>query len=484
MNWNTRTVAFVGLMTLSILVFGCQATKIQEDINYGQTPKVYFDENKNGDSTIAVLQWEEFFQDPALKDLIAVALTNNQENLKTLERIKLAGAEFKMARVGMLPEINGFAGAYRQRFGEYTMDGVGNADSNLSPSVPEDKKIPDPYRDFIIGAQFNWELDIWGKYKNRKKAAAARYLASQEMANLVKTLLISEVAQSYYILVGLDEELRVLEENIRLQELAVNLTKDLKTAGKENQLAVDQFEALMLNSKALLVEKQRQLRSEELRLTGLLGVYQFDHQRLGLDRVFDRPELVQIGLPSDLLLLRPDIRSAEQELLASKADISVARAAYFPSFNLFGMAGFNAFDFSRLFLNPASSVYQFGAGLVAPVFNRNQIRANFEAANSRQRIAWYDYEQTVLRSYLEVLDLVNEFRTYDEQLQVKTYEVEVQKRSVENSNTMFMVGYANYLEVINAQSRALQSQIELIELKVKQLQSNVKLYRALGGGWI
>lgn len=483
MNLNRRIFSITGFLVTGLLLFGCQAARIQEGMGQGQIPSAYFEERKKEDTTIAILQWEEFFQDPALKDLISLALANNQENLKTLERIKLAGADFKIARVGMLPEINGIAGASRQRFGEYTMDGVGNADSNLSPTVPEDKKIPDPYRDFIIGAQFNWELDIWGKYRNRKKAAASRYLASQEMANLVKTLLISEVAQSYYILAGLDEELRVLEENIRLQELAVNLSKDLKTAGKENQLAVDQFEALMLNSKALLVEKQRELRSEELRMTGLLGIYQFDHQRVKLDQIFDKPDLIHVGLPSDLLLFRPDIRSSEQELLASKADIYVARAAYFPSFNLFGMAGFNAFDFSRLFLNPASSVYQFGAGLVAPVFNRNQISANFEAANSRQRIALYDYEQTVLKSYLEVLDLVNAFQTYDEQLQVKTYEVEVQRRSVENSNTMFMVGYANYLEVINAQSRALQSQIELIELKVKQLQSNAKLYRALGGGW-
>jgi outer membrane protein, multidrug efflux system len=181
--------------------------------------------------------------------------------------------------------------------------------------------------------------------------------------------------------------------------------------------------------------------------------------------------------------MRPDIRMAERELMASNADVYAARAAFFPSINLFGMAGFNSFDFSKLFLNPASVVYQLGAGLSAPIFNRNRIKMNMEVANSAQRIAWYNYEQTVLKSYVEVLDLVNQFQTLDQQLENKSNEVRVQKRSVENSNTMFTVGYASYLDVLNAQSRALQAEIELIELKIQQLQTRVNLYRALGGGW-
>jgi outer membrane protein TolC len=174
---------------------------------------------------------------------------------------------------------------------------------------------------------------------------------------------------------------------------------------------------------------------------------------------------------------------AERELIASNADVYAARAAFFPSVNLFGMAGFNAFDFSKLFFNPASMVYQLGAGLAAPVFNRNKIKMQYEAANALQKIAWYDYEQTVLKSYVEVLDLVNQFQTLDMQLENKSNEVLVQRRSVENSNIMFTVGYANYLDVLNAQSRALQAEIELVELKIEQLQTRVNLYRALGGGW-
>jgi outer membrane protein TolC len=218
-------------------------------------------------------------------------------------------------------------------------------------------------------------------------------------------------------------------------------------------------------------------------MSALLGSYQTDYERASLKEAFEKPGILRTGLPTDLLLLRPDVRMAERELMAANADIYAARAAFFPSVNLFGMAGFNAFDFSKLFFNPASAVYQFGAGLAAPLFNRNRIRMEFEAANANQRIAWYDYEQTVLRSYIEVLDLVNQFQTLDEQVENKSNEVLVQKRSVENSNTMFTVGYANYLDVLNAQTRALQAEIELIELKTQQLQARVDLYKALGGGW-
>ncbi|WP_291784629.1 TolC family protein [Cecembia sp.] len=479
---NIHTLA--GLVLTGLFLGSCKTAELTLEDTQTEMPSNFEVEIILEEKTsVALLQWQNFFEDENLKDLIQVALDNNQDHLKTLERIRIARANFRIAKGGLLPEVNALAGASVRRFGEYTMDGVGNADSNLSPTVPEDKLIPDPYRDFIIGTQFNWEIDVWSKLRNRKKAAFSRYLASEEMVNAIKTWLVGEVSQQYYELVALDEEIRILEANIQLQEFAVNLSKDLKESGKENQLAVDQFEALMLNSKAQLIDRKRELRTAELQMAQLLGVYDFQHTRNAMGEVFDTPDLIDIGLPAELLAFRPDIRIAERELLATKAEVQVARAAFFPSIQLGGMAGFNAFDFSRLFFSPASVVYQLGGGLVAPIFNRNQIKMNFEMAKASKKIAYLDYEQTVFKSYLEILNLVNEFEAFDEQLQLKTYEVEVQKRSVENSNIMFRVGYADYLEVLNAQSRALESEIELIELKREQLQTNVKLYRALGGGW-
>lgn len=482
---NKRVINnMLSLLAAAMLAWGCKSSQVgMEDQGHLDLPDSY---TSVGDSSanLAATNWKVFFEDEKLQNLIEVALENNQEVRKTLESIRIANAYMKMAKVGVLPEINITAGSGVRQFGDYTMDGVGNADTNLSETVPADKKLPDPYTDFMLGAEFNWELDVWGRYGSMKRSAASRWLASQEMANSVKTWLIAEIASLYYEMVGLDEEVIILQKNITYQQTAFDLSKDLKQTGKENQLAVDQFEAQLLNSKALLVQKQRELRSLEYALKGLLGIYSDGIQRTTLYEVNLAPEAVSTGVPADLLRYRPDVRMAERELAATKADVQVARAAFFPSLRLFGMAGFNAFDFSKLFLNPGSSVYQLGAGLVAPVFNRNQIRTSFESAKAQQRMAFLDYEQTVLKSYLEVLDRVNAYASLEEQLTLKTNEVMVQRRSVDNANTMFSVGYANYLEVLNSQKMALAAELEYVELKTEQLKNIVMLYKSLGGGWM
>ncbi|MCH6199179.1 TolC family protein [Aquiflexum sp. LQ15W] len=480
---KSRIHLIIGLLSVFFFNPACKTLEINQPNDSRILPTAFEQQELDTAEVYTLLSWERFFEDEKLKQLITLALANNQDNLKTLQKIRLSQANLRISKVGWMPEVNAIAGGSIRKFGEFTMDGVGNFDTNLSDNTSEEQKIPDPYRDFIIGGSFSWEVDVWGKYKNLRKSASARYLASQEMAHNVQTWLISQVAVQYYLLLGLDEEILILQENIKLQELAFILSKDLKESGKSNQLAVDQFEALLLNSKALVHEKQRMRRSAELQLTTLLGTYHTEFERATMDDAFIQSKILKIGIPAELLQFRPDIRMAERELIAANADVYAARAAFFPSVNLFGMAGFNSFDFSKLFLNPASMVYQLGAGLSAPIFNRNRIKMQFEVANASQRIAWYDYEQAVLKSYVEVLDLVNQFQTLDSQLENKSNEVMVQRRSVDNSNTMFTVGYANYLDVLNAQSRALQAEIELVELKIQQLQTRVNLYRALGGGW-
>jgi len=472
-------INLLGGMLLVLIVWSCKTGEITQTQNL-DVPADY-GVIQDSVETLAAENWKMFFEDEKLKSLISQALENNQDILKTMERIQIANAEMIKGKRGMFPEINAMAGARQKKFGEYTMDGVGNYDTNFSDNLAEDQKIPDPYRDFVLGAEFSWELDIWGKFHQRKKAAMARWLGTQQAANMAKTQLIANVAKFYYKMVGLDEEIIILKKNISYQEMAFNLSKDLKESGKETQLAVDQFEAQLLNSKSLLIQRERELRSVEIALMGLLGSYDDGLQRTTLSQVNFVPEIIQIGVPADLLQRRPDIKRAEMELEASKADVKVARKAFFPSLKLFGAAGFNAFEFSKLFLNPASSFYEAGAGLVAPIFNRSQIKASFEQAKATQRVAFLDYEQTVLNAYLEVLDMVNIYSTLDEQLELKTNEVLVLRRSISNANTMFSVGYANYLDVINSQNRALEAELDYVGLKTQKLQSLVELYRALGG---
>lgn len=471
-----------------VLASGCKVTDVSQPESSIQLPPEFggtdSDPAKSDSTTsLAQISWDNYFQDQRLKTLISSALTHNQDNLMTMQRIKASRASLLAAKARLIPTISGMAGASQRKFGEYTMDGVGNFDSNLSPTVPKDKRIPDPYKDFIIGANFEWELDVWGKFRNRKRSAASRYLASEEFSKSVRTWLVTEVASTYYELLALDAEIQVLNENILLQELALQLIIELKEGGRANQLAIDQFEALVLNSKAQLEAKVRQQKSAEYSLARLIGKVEIPLDRIDLDSAVEKPQAMEIGLPTQMIQYRPDVREAELNLHATKFDVSAAKAAFYPSINLFGMAGFNAFEFSKLFFNPASTMFQFGAGLTAPIFNRRQIQAEFELAKADQQIALLDYEKRTLNAYLEVLDLVNQINTYENQLKLKQNEVSVLQRSIENSNILFSVGYANYLEVINAQSRALESSIELAELKASRLQAHVQLYRALGGGW-
>lgn len=477
-----KKLAIVGVLGL-VLATGCKVSEVSQPQSSIQLPGEFAASNLSGTDSVAQVSWESFFKDENLKSLISQALTNNQDNLMTLERIKAARASMMAAKASLFPSISGMASASRRKFGEYTMDGVGNFDTNLSTDLPADKLIPDPYRDFILGANFSWEADVWGKLRNQKKAAVTRYLASEEFSKSVRTWLVSEVANTYYELLAIDAEIQVLNENIRLQDLALQLIIELKEGGRANQLAIDQFEALVLNSKSQLEAKLRDQKSLEYALTRLVGKVEVAVNRTSLDNAVDTPRVMEIGIPAQLIQGRPDVREAELSLQATRFDVSAAKAAFYPSVNLFGMAGFNAFEFSKLFFSPASTMYQLGAGLTAPIFNRRQIQTEFEVAKADQRIALLEYEKRTLNAYIEVLDLVNQIATYENQLKLKENEVEVLQRSIENSNTLFSVGYANYLEVITAQTRALESAIELADLKASRLQSHVQLYRALGGGW-
>jgi len=468
---------------LFIVSFGFKFNAAAQQKSSVQLPQSSGSSGLIGYDSVGQLSWQSFFSDEKLKKLISLALSNNQDNLVTLERIRSMRAAFMASRSNLLPAVTGVAGLSRRKFGEYTMDGVGNFDTNLSEDLPEDKRIPEPYRDFLIGINFNWEADVWGKLRNQKRAAASRYLASEEFSKSVRTWLVAEVAATYYKLLAIDAEIQILNENIRLQELALKLIIGLKEGGRANQLAIDQFEALVLNSKSQLEAKLREQKSAEYELTGLVGKVEVPMDRTDLDNADDIPRLIKAGVSAQLIRHRPDVREAELNLQETRFNVSAARAAFYPSINLFGMAGLNAFEFSRLFLIPASAMYQLGAGLTAPVFNRRQIRTAFETAKADQKIALLNYEKRTLNAYLEVLDLVNQITTYENQLELKENEVEVLRRSIENSNTLFTVGYANYLEVITAQTRALESAIELADLKASRLESHVRLYRALGGGW-
>lgn len=437
---------------------------------------------KPDSSSIASLPWAIFYKDTCLENYIEFALKNNRDIHIATNRVNLSEADLRLVKKNFLPSVSGRVSNSVRKFGEYTMDGIGNDDTNRSESLPSDKQLPTPYTEWFAGAVFDWEIDIWKKLSSRRKAAAARYMASHEFRHGAISWLISHVAANYYELLGLDQEQRVLEQNLQLQKLALELINVQKTGGKVNQLAVDQFEAQVLNTQTQLIEVMQRVKISEATLNKLLGKFPAPLSRYTITQ-YDTIAKTMAGKPYDILKGRPDIRQAELELLASHADVAAARAAFYPSLTLSGGVGFSAFNLSKWFVTPGAAVYSLASSLAAPIFQGGQIRAMYASANAQQQIALANYEKTLISAYYEVYNTLTIVNSLAWQIEVKSQELDVLRRAYNNSNDLFSVGYATYLEVITAQRRMLEAEIELTKLRKEKLKTISTLYRALGGGW-
>lgn len=433
-------------------------------------------------TSVGTLPWKLFYRDTTLLEHLTVALQSNRDVRIARENTTLAGITLGMVNKNFLPTADFHIGSSVNKFGDYSMDGVGNDDTNRSETLPADQRLPDPYREWFAGITFSWEADIWGKLSSRRKAAQARYLASQEFAHAASTWVVSAVAEQYFELIGLDQERKVLQENIKIQELGLELIQVQKLGGKVNQLAVDQFEAQLLNTRAHLIGVEQKIQAHEAHINELLGRFARSVSRSSIED-YDTLQRMVIGSPAELIRNRPDVREAELELAAVHADVNAAKAAFYPSLSLTGNGGFGAFDLSKWFVFPASGVYGLAAGISAPLFQQKQIRALYASANTRQRIALANYEKEILSGYYEVYVAMNALQNQEKQIDIKQKEVDVLLRAFSNLTDLFSVGYANYLEVITAQRRMLEARIELTQLKKTRLKTIAVLYRALGGGW-
>ncbi|GGD62211.1 RND transporter [Emticicia aquatilis] len=424
-----------------------------------------------------------FFKDSVLITLIDSAINNNFDLQMALQKIEMARAGVRFTQGLGKPDLAGNFAIGQQKFGKYTFDGVGNYDTNFSPNITDKQKIPQPIvPDFYLGVQSSWEIDIWGKLKSQKASAAAKLLASESGKSLVVSELVAQIASAYYELLILDNELDFLEENIVLQERAVELTRILKQAGQANQLGVDLLNAQLLSSKALKIDVKQEIIDAESKINFLVGRYPQPIARPKVIWANVIPPKLTSGVPSRLLENRPDIKQAEYELLSTNANLFTAKAAFYPSLNITGAVGLQAFK-ALLFLNPSSFAMNTFGGLTAPLLNRRQIISDLMAAKADQKMAYTNYQKTIVNSFTEVYNQLNLIQNTNDMYDLKTQEVDVLRQSINNSSELFRSGRATYLEVITAQKNALQSQIELINLKKRQYGAVIGLYKSLGGGW-
>jgi multidrug efflux system outer membrane protein len=465
----------VGLLCLAIA--SCKVPVVTSRAENRSVPGAY---NDSGDTTnTAAIQWQNFFTDKNLVSLIDTALKNNQELMITLQEVEITRNDIRFRQAPLLPTVGVKAGIGVEKVGRYTSQGAGDASTEIKPG----KEMPDPLMDYTIAAYANWEVDIWKKLRTAKKAAVTRYLSSMEGRNFVLTNLIAEVANSYYELLALDNQLAIVKQNIELQKNALDIIKVQKEAARVTELAVQKFQAEVLKTQSLEYDIAQQIKETENRINFLLGRYPQDVARNKTDLLGLTAAIVQYGIPSQLLANRSDIKQAELELTAAKLDVKVARAEFYPSFGISAGVGFQAFNPTFLFRMPESLLYSIAGDIAGPLINRNAIKAEFYSANARQIQALYNYERTILNAYIEVANQLSNISNLEKSYGLKSQQVDALTRSIEISGDLFKNARADYLEVLMTQRDALEAKLELVETKKEQMAAMVQVYRGLGGGW-
>ncbi|WP_343691402.1 efflux RND transporter permease subunit [Chitinophaga sp.] len=434
-----------------------------------------------GDSAVVpVLSYQQFFADPYLKQLLDTALHNNTDIRLALQRVEITKAQLMVANRAWLPSVNAAVDAGVEKYGDYTMNGVGNYDTNLSPNIDDKQRIPNPVPNYFIGLKSAWEIDLWGKLKNGRKAAQQRMLASEQGRRLVTTQLIANVAGLYYQLLALDNERVVLERNIALQESALATVRIQQEAGRATLLAVQQFHAQLLNTRSVMMGIRQQTSRLENQLNALLGRFPQAIPRDTSLLTAPLPPYTSMGMPATMLAHRPDIQQAALELGAAKADVAAAKASFLPSLNINPYVGFNSFRGNLLF-NAGSAAYGLLGGVTAPIFNKRQLSAQYKVNSANALSAFYNYRQRVIDGYQEVMTALSQLHNGQEAFKLKEAEVIMLRDGVSTANDLYMTGYANYLEVITAQKSVLEAELALANSRRELFLGAIELYRALGG---
>ncbi len=435
----------------------------------------YLEGVENTAPLTAHISWREFFSDPYLINLIEKALSNNQEFNIFMQDIEIAMNEVKEKQGEYLPKVGLGLGVENYGVSKNTRDGV-------LDKIIDRNDLKAPSSAFNLGPSMTWELDIWKKLRNAKDAARMRFMAQTEGRNYLISRLVAEIARCYYELMALDNSLKILDENIGIQEKAFLKMKVLKEYAKANNLAVNRFQAQLLKTKSQRFEISQKIVEKENRLKFLSGVYDQKSILRNSEKLMSmQVDDLQIGVPAQLLENRPDLRRAEFAIKAAKLDLKSVQANLYPSLSISANTGFAAFG-SALF-NPKSLAYNLMGNLTAPLINRKAIIARIAIADSYQAQAVLNYEQTLLQAYTEVLNQMLNIRNMQQSFDTKQKEVLLLDDSVDIANNLFQYAKADYVEVLLTQEEKLNAQKELVEMKMNLIGSKVDLYCALGGGW-
>ena len=468
MKTKFQTILYIAVAAITFS--SCASLRTYESPVEEVTENLTFrtDELPEDSLSIAEFSWQDIFEDAQLQSYISQALNNNIDVRIALENIEIANAYLAQARVNTLPSLN-------------VSPEVSYSTSSLNTQFGQIIGERQHLVQYTLGLQSSWEADIWGKLKSQQRSAVATQLASIAGHQAVTSQLVSNLANAYYELLALDAQKQIFEDYVTYRTEYISTSEALKEAGTVTEVAVQQAEAQLLNVQSQLVNVDYQIEVQENYIQYLLGNSPGTLERSSLETTNITADM-ETGFAIQLLENRPDVRLAEFDFMTAFEQTNAAKAQFYPSLTISANTGLQSIDFEDL-ISPESFLASVVGGLAQPIFNKRQIRTNYEVSLSQEEIAYLNWRDALLTGVQEVS---NALAAYDSQSQIvslKEQEYERYATATEFSQELVNNGLGNYLEVIIANENALNAKLSYIQAKLAQLNSQVQLYRALGGGW-
>jgi NodT family efflux transporter outer membrane factor (OMF) lipoprotein len=419
-------------------------------------------------TSLADLQWFQLFQDEALQALIHTALQQNYDVRIAVARILEAQAQLGITRSFLFPQVDGRGTIARDRISEERFLAV--------PSGQNEGNT------FFLGLSLLYEIDLWGRLRRDTEAARAELLSTEWARRAVLVSLVADVARAYFELRELDLDLEIAKRTFASRQKSLRLTQVREEEGVATRLDIRQAENLLYTAGARIPDLERLITQKENEIRFLLALPPGDIRR-GLPlTAHTLPPEIPAGLPATLLDRRPDIRQAEEVLVAANAQIGAAKALYFPTFSLTGILGLESDDLKD-FISASARTWSIGVGILQPIFNAGRIRSFNEAAAARHLQTLASYEQVIQTAFREVSDALIGYRKTREQRVQQELLVEALADSAALANTRFLGGIDSYLQVLDAERQLFDAELELSRVQANELLNIVQLYKALGGGW-
>lgn len=460
----------VGVLVVAVCMASCVTGK-----NYNraslETPAQYREMQATTADTIQ-LPWRSFFNEPQLAGLIEKALVRNNDVVIAMKTIGQLDLAVKQAKLELLPALNLNVGANRSWLSKNSLNG------SLSGQFVGTSYMDD----YTASLQLSWEADIWGKARLQKDAARANYFAQKENTSALKTRIVSQVAQAYYNLLSLDEQLKIAQRNIALSDSTLRMMELQYKAGQITSLAVSQAEAQKKTAELLVPLALQNIAVQENALSILCGSYPDRIARSGSLMKVKPDERFLKGVPAQLLSRRPDVKAAEYAVLSATARTGLAKVAMYPSLSLTPQIAANSFKFNQWFDLPGSLTKTLAANLAQPIFQKRSLRTAYETNVLEQEKAAIQFKQTLMTAVAEVSDAMAKSDGATERLVLVQQRTGMFNKATEDAYKLYRNGMATYLEVITAQNSRLQNDLEAISIQLEKLNAVTDLYRALGGG--